>query len=135
MAEARVAPDGQDDDALGKAYDARLVRRLLTYVRPYYWLVAASLVLLIGEGMLQLVGPLLTRRVLDVALPAHSFAIIRTCALLYLLSLVAQFGTSYGDTLLTSLLGQRVMRDLRLQIFAHLQALPVAFFDRNPVGR
>ncbi|HET7457435.1 MAG TPA: ABC transporter ATP-binding protein [Gemmatimonadaceae bacterium] len=124
-----------EEDALGKAYDGRLMRRLLVYVRPYRPLVAGALVLLFTEGALQLVGPALTRRVIDVALPARDGGVVRTAALLYALSLVAQFGCSYGETLLTSLLGQRVMRDLRLDIFAHLQRLPIAFFDRNPVGR
>jgi ATP-binding cassette, subfamily B, multidrug efflux pump len=127
--------DIHEEDALGKAYDGRLVRRLLTYVRPYVWLVVAALLFLFSEGALQLVGPLLTRRVIDVALPAHDLAMLRRAALLFVAALIAQFGCSYGETLLTSLLGQRVMRDLRLQIFSHLQALPVAFFDRNPVGR
>jgi ATP-binding cassette subfamily B protein len=55
--------------------------------------------------------------------------------MLYLAALLAQFVCGYGQTVLTGLLGQRVMRDLRMQIFAHLQRLPIAFFDRNPVGR
>ena len=129
------APSFHEEDALGKAYDSRLMRRLLVYVRPYGALVLGALVLLFTEGALQLVGPSLTRRVIDVALPAHAWTVVRTAALLYALSLAAQFGCSYGETLLTSLLGQRVMRDLRLDIFAHLQRLPIAFFDRNPVGR
>jgi ATP-binding cassette subfamily B multidrug efflux pump len=124
-----------DDDALGKAYDGRLVRRLLAYVRPYAPLVIGSVLFLFGEGAIQLVGPLLTRRVIDVALPAHDYAMVRTAALLFALALIGQFGCSYGETILTSLLGQRIMRDLRIQLFGHLQALPVAFFDRNPVGR
>jgi ATP-binding cassette subfamily B protein len=125
----------QDDDALGTAYDGRLVRRLLAYVRPYAPLVIGSVLFLFGEGAIQLVGPLLTRRVIDVALPAHDYAMVRTAALLFALALLGQFGCSYGETILTSLLGQRIMRDLRIQLFGHLQALPVAFFDRNPVGR
>ncbi|MFL5574865.1 MAG: ABC transporter ATP-binding protein [Gemmatimonadaceae bacterium] len=124
-----------EEDALGKAYDGRLMRRLLAYVRPYRPLVAASLLLLFAEGALQLVGPLLTRRVIDVAIPAGDLGTVRTAAILYALSLVAQFVCSYGETLLTSLLGQRVMRDLRHELFAHLQRLSIAFFDRNPVGR
>jgi ATP-binding cassette subfamily B protein len=94
-----------------------------------------ALVLLFAEGGLQLVGPFLTRRVIDVALPAGDLAMVRSAALLFLAALVAQFGFSYGETLLTSLLGQRVMRDLRIEIFSHLQRLSISFFDRNPVGR
>src|SRR5687768_10270033 len=124
-----------DEEALGKAYDARLMRRLLGYVRPYRRLVIGALVLLFADGALQLVGPFLTRQVIDVALPAGDLGMVRTAALAYLASLLLQFGFSYGETLLTSLLGQRVMRDLRMEIFARLQRLSIAFFDRNPVGR
>ena len=124
-----------EEESLGKAYDARLMRRLLGYVRPYRRLVVGALVLLFADGALQLVGPFLPRRVIDVALPAGDLGMVRTAALVYLASLVLQFGFSYGETLLTSLLGQRVMRDLRIEIFSHLQRLSIAFFDRNPVGR
>jgi ATP-binding cassette, subfamily B, multidrug efflux pump len=124
-----------EEDALGKAYDSRLMRRLMAFAKPYWILIVASIVLLFGEGALQLVGPWLTQRVIDVALPRHDLQVIRVAVVLYVVSLVAQFGCSYGETMLTSLLGQRVMRDLRLKLFAHVQALPIAFFDRNPVGR
>jgi len=124
-----------EEDALGKAYDSRLMRRLLRYARPYRSLVAASLGLLAIEGVLQLVGPLLTQRVIDVALPARDVAAAAHMAALFAGALTLSFTASYGETLLTSLLGQRVMRDLRHELFAHLQQLPVAFFDRNPVGR
>ena len=124
-----------EEEALGKAYDARLVRRLLVYVRPHLKLVAGAVILLVVEGLLQLVGPLLTERVIDVAIPSRDFALVRTAALLYAGALVVQFACSYGETVLTGLLGQRVMRDLRLQIFEHLQRLSIPFFDRNPVGR
>src|SRR5437762_717825 len=124
-----------EEEALGKAYDSRLMRRLIRYAGPYRLLVAASLSLLAIEGLLQLVGPLLTQRVIDVALPARDVAAAGRMAMLFGAALALSFAASYGETLLTSLLGQRVMRDLRHQLFAHLQELPVAFFDRNPVGR
>ncbi len=124
-----------DEEALGKAYDARLMRRLLRYVRPYRRLVAGALVFLFADGALQLVGPFLTRRVIDVALPAGDLGMVRSAALIFLAALVAQFICSYAETLLTSLLGQQVMRDLRMEIFSHLQRLSISFFDRNPVGR
>src|SRR5215208_2114640 len=130
-----TTPSFHEEDAIGKAYDSRLVRRLLAYVRPYLALVARAVALLFVEGALQPVGPLLTRRVIDVALPARDAVMARNAALLFMAALAAQFACSYGETMLTSLLGQRVMRDLRLELFAHLQRLSVAFFDRNPVGR
>ena len=124
-----------DEDALGKAFDARLARRLFTYVRPYGRIVLAAVVVLMVEGALQLAPPLLTRRVIDVAIPAGDAALVRTTALLLVLALVTQIAAAYAETLLTGILGQRIMHDLRRQLFAHLQRLPVPFFDRNPVGR
>src|SRR6185437_5309830 len=123
-----------EDDVVGKVYDARLVRRLLVYVRPYGWLVLAALACLMLDGLLQLVGPLMTQRVIDRALPAHDVPLVWQSALLFG-SLVIAVDCQYGETILTSLLGQRVMRDLRRDIFGHVQRLPVVFFDRNPVGR
>jgi ATP-binding cassette subfamily B multidrug efflux pump len=124
-----------EEDALGKAYDGRLMRRLLAFAKPYWYLIVPAIFFLCGEGALQLVGPVLTKRVIDVGVPHHDGHLIRISVALFVLSLVFQFCCSYGETLLTSLLGQRVMRDLRLRMFAHVENLPVAFFDRNPVGR
>lgn len=124
-----------EEDVVGKAYDARLMRRLAVYARPYGWLVAAALFCLLLDGLLQLVGPLMTQRVIDVALPAHDTGMLVRAAALFTGSLVIAFACQYGETMLTGLLGQRVMRDLRHAIFTHVQLLPVVFFDRNPVGR
>lgn len=124
-----------EDEAVGKAYDARLVRRLLLYVRPYRLLVVAALVLIAIESGMQLVGPMLTRWMIDSALPAKNAALVTQVALLFAASLLVQFGASYGETIFTNLLGQRVMRDLRSELFGHLQRLPISFFDRTPVGR
>jgi ATP-binding cassette subfamily B protein len=124
-----------EEDVVGKVYDARLARRLMEYVRPHGGLVAAAVTMLMIDGLLQLVGPLLTRHVIDVALPARASGLVARDAVLYGVSLVAAFGAQYGETVITSLLGQRVIRDLRQRIFAHVQRLPIAFFDRNPVGR
>jgi len=132
---ASLSPHASDEETQVKRYDRRLVRRLFVYVRPYKQLVAGALVLLMTEGLLQLVGPILTERVIDVALPARDVAMAWHAALLFAGSLVLAFGCSYGETLLTALLGQRVMRDLRQQLFEHVQGLSIAFYDRTPVGR
>ena len=132
---ASLSPHASDEDSGAKRYDRRLVRRLFVYVRPYKSLVAAALVLLMTDGLLQLVGPILTERVIDVALPAKDVAMAWHAALLFAGSLVLAFGCSYGETLLTALLGQRVMRDLRQELFEHVQRLSIAFYDRTPVGR
>src|SRR6185437_1727918 len=124
-----------EDDVVGKVYDSRLVRRLLVYVRPYKSLVGSALVCLLIDGLMQLVGPMMTQRVIDVALPKHDLGLVWDSALLLTGSLVVAFFCQYGETILTALLGQRVMRDLRRDLFGHVQQLPVVFFDRNPVGR
>src|SRR4051812_39923360 len=139
MADARyvtkmTAPSTfHEEEALGRAYDGRLMRRLLAYARPYTGLIAGALLLLMLEGLLQLVGPLLTQYVIDVAIPARDTTMTTRAAVLMTASLVLAFGCSYGETIFTALLGQRVMQQLRVDIFSHLQRLPVPFFDRNPV--
>ena len=129
------ATQTHEDDILGKAYDRKLMRRLLVYTRPYRALMYGAFAFLCVEGAIQVVGPLLTRRVIDVAVPAHDTRIVLVCTALFFLALLTEFITSYWQTWLTSLLGQRVMRDLRMEIFQHLQRLSVSYFDRNPVGR
>lgn len=124
-----------EEDALGKAFDARLARRLLALVRPYRWRVAGALGLLLTVGALQLVGPMMTRRVIDVAIPAKDSGLIVQSTVILVMALLAQVIGAYLETVVTGTLGQRVMHDLRRQVFAHLQRLPVTFFDRNPVGR
>jgi ATP-binding cassette, subfamily B, multidrug efflux pump len=125
----------QDDDIRGGGVDLHLARRLLVAVRPYWGLVLASLLVLFLDGLVQLAGPLLTRHVLDVAIPAGDAALIMRDALLFVGVLLLQFGAGYAETLLTAQLGQRVMRDLRGQVMAQVQRLSIPFFDRNPVGR
>ena len=124
-----------EEDALGKAFDGRLARRLFAYVRPYGALVVGAVAVLMVEGVLQLAPPLLTRRVIDVAIPAGDADLVRSSVLLLVGALVLQVSATYAETLLTGILGQKVMHDLRRQLFAHLQRLPIPFFDRNPVGR
>jgi ATP-binding cassette subfamily B multidrug efflux pump len=132
---ATLSPHAADEDLAAKRYDRRLMRRLVVYVRPYKRLVAGALVLLMTEGLLQLVGPVLTQRVIDVAVPARDGPMALQAAVFYAGSLLLAFGCSYGETMLTALLGQRVMRDLRQQLFEHVQRLSIAFYDRTPVGR
>ncbi|MDQ6611935.1 MAG: ABC transporter transmembrane domain-containing protein, partial [Gemmatimonadota bacterium] len=124
-----------DEDIAGKAYDARLVRRLLRYVGPYRALVIGALLMIAIDSAMQLTGPLLTRWMIDTALPARNATLVTQVAMLFAATLVVQFGAAFGETMFTSLLGQRVMRDLRGELFGHLQRLPIAYFDRTPVGR
>ncbi|HEU4954345.1 MAG TPA: ABC transporter ATP-binding protein [Gemmatimonadales bacterium] len=116
-------------------YDARILRRLLGYLRPYRWQTLAAVLLLLTQSGLALIGPRLTEHALDVAIPHADRGLLTLLAGLYLGTLLAEFVVEYAGTLLTTLVGQRVMYDLRMEIFTRLQRLSIAFFDRNPVGR
>jgi ATP-binding cassette subfamily B protein len=125
--------DDQDVPAAG--YDAALMRRLLHYLRPYRWLATGAVLLLLSQSGRALVGPRLTERALDVAIPRMDVGLLALLAGLYLATLLLELVVEYGGALLTALVGQRVMYDLRMEIFGHLQRLSVTYFDRNPVGR
>jgi ATP-binding cassette subfamily B multidrug efflux pump len=124
-----------DEDVLGKAYDARLMRRLLQYLRPYWRASAVALVAILGYAGLQLVPPYLTRQAIDVAIPGADLGALRVIAALYFATLLGEFFLEFVQTMLLQTTGQRIMFDLRMQIYGHLQRLDVQFFDRNPVGR
>lgn len=124
-----------EEEALGKPYDAALMRRLLRYLRPYAWITVGAIVMLLGSALLQLAGPYLTQVAIDRAIPARDLHLILMLGVALAAALVAEFALEYGQTVLTAYIGQRVMVDLRLEIFAKLQRLPIPFYDRNPVGR
>jgi ATP-binding cassette, subfamily B, multidrug efflux pump len=124
-----------DSDGTGRGYDASLLRRLLGYLRPYRWWTLGAVLLLMSQSVLALIGPRLTQHALDVAVPHHDLGLLGLLTGLYLATLVVDFLVEYGGTLLTSYIGQRVMYDLRMQLFGHLQRLSIGYFDRNPVGR
>ncbi len=124
-----------EDEILGKAYDARLMRRLLGYLGPYRRSVAIALAAIVGQSILQLVPPYLTKSVIDTYIPAGDLAGLGAVAALYLATLVASFAFEYLQTWTMQVMGQRIMFDMRMQVFAHLQRLDLRFYDRNPVGR
>jgi len=125
----------QEDEILGKAYDARLMRRLLTYLRPYRRAVTLSVVLLLVNAGLDLLGPYFVKVAIDRYIAAGNLAGVGRLTLLYLATLLAAFAARYGQQYLMQVVGQKVMYDLRLQLFSHLQHLAVSFFTRHPVGR
>lgn len=152
-----------EESAAGKAYDSRLMRRLLAYLRPHSRLAVASLLLLFISSGLQLIGPLITAAALDLfvakeggdgggetlsfasrwlgeALASRGLQIAPADGILYLTAafvtnLVLVFGVLFAQGYVMQLMGQRVMSDLRRDVFARLQQLPLAFFDRQPIGR
>jgi ATP-binding cassette subfamily B protein len=125
----------QEEDALGKAYDARLMRRLLRYLKPYRWHVAGALVVLLFSSAMAIVGPWIMQLVIDEAIPAQDTRLLTMLIAAYLTALVFEFGLQYTQALVTTWLGQSVMYDMRTEIFDKLQQLDLRFYDRNPIGR
>ncbi len=128
-------PDFHEEEALGKAYDAHLMRRLLHYLRPYWWLVVLAVLILAAASALEVVGPWLTMVALDDAIPEKDGRLLSYLALAYLGSMILGFFLVYSQRILTAWLGQRIMYDLRTEIFGKLQRLDLKFYDRTPVGR
>ncbi|HEX2091418.1 MAG TPA: ABC transporter ATP-binding protein [Longimicrobiaceae bacterium] len=125
----------RDEKSGEKAYDLRLIRRLVRYLRPYRLGVGASILLLLVGAALELVGPWITKLVLDRVIPARDERLLLLLAGAFTGALVATFLVQYVQALLTTWLAQRVMYDIRVQLFSHLQRLSLRFFDANPVGR
>jgi ATP-binding cassette, subfamily B, multidrug efflux pump len=124
-----------EEEVLGKAYDARLMRRLLGYLWPYRWEAALALAAIITNSVLQLAPPFLMKKAIDQHIAVGRLEGIGVIAAQYLAVLVASFGLEYLQTWLMQMTGQRIMYDLRMQIYGRLQALDLRFYDRNPVGR
>src|SRR4029079_8914642 len=124
-----------DDDVLGKAYDGRLMRRLVTYLLPYRGQVIVAVVAIIGHSALDLAPPYLTKVVIDRYIPAGDLGGLGAISALYLAALIAAFLLEYLQTWTMQVIGQKIMFDLRTQLVSHLHRLDLRFYDRNPVGR
>ncbi len=139
-----------EEEVLGKAYDGRLMRRLLTYMRPYRRTVGISLLFLLANSVLQTAGPLLTKlavdRYLDPAprrfstpldglLSANPWTGLAQITLIYLLAVAGALACDFAESFLMQWTGQKAMFDLRRQIMERLQALDISYYDHNPVGR
>ena len=139
----------QEEEVLGKAYDSRLMKRLLKYLRPYTWQVAIALAAIVLKAGADVLGPYLTKiaidkylaraadthSVLDRWLSSMPLVGIAQIAAIYVALLVSTFFLEFLQTYFMQWTGQKVMFDLRSQIFRHLQQMNVGFFDKNPVGR
>ena len=124
-----------EDDVIGKAYDSRLMRRLLGYLRPYWKSAAVALGAIIVHSVLQLAPPYLTKVAIDEHIITGDMDGLQQVALVYLIVLLTSFLLEYLQTWKMQMVGQRIMYDLRMQLYAHLQRLDLRFYDRNPVGR
>lgn len=132
--EKKAKTDDQDE-ILGKGYDGRLVRRFLVYLRPYRKQVALALSLVLGTSMADLAGPYLTKLAIDEYIAKGRTSQLWEVLVLFVAALVLGFTLRYSQAYLMQSVGQRVMYDLRVAVFSHLQRLSLSFFDKNPVGR
>ena len=124
-----------DDEILGKAYDARLMRRLLAYLRPYWRQVAIAFVAITVGAAMALAQPYLMKVAIDQHIAVRQLEGLPGLAILYVGVLVLGFAAEYVQTWTMQLTGQRIMFDMRMAIYRHLQRLDVRYYDRNPVGR
>jgi len=124
-----------DEEVIGKAYDARLMRRLLTYLYPYRGRVALAASAIVGHSILELAPPYLTKVVIDRYIPSGDLSGLGFIAAIFLVTLSGSFALEYLQTWTLQMLGQRIMFDMRMQVIGHLQRLDLKFYDRNPVGR
>jgi ATP-binding cassette subfamily B protein len=124
-----------EEEVLGKAYDATLMRRLLRYLRPYKAQVGLALAAIISGSVLQLAQPYLMKLAIDRYIANRDLSGVDRIAIAYFFILIASFVLEYVQTWLLQLTGQRIMYDMRLQIYQHLQRIDLQFYDRNPVGR
>jgi ATP-binding cassette subfamily B protein len=125
----------QEEEILGKAYDARLMKRLLTYLKPYKWYVVFGVFLSIIVSGLEAVRPWFTKYAVDVNIAQRDPKGLLTTVAVFLGVMIFRGFVQYGSAYLTQWIGQRTIFDLRMQVFVHLQRLGVKFFDRNPIGR
>jgi len=145
---APVSRSGPDEDVVGKAYDSRLMRRLVRYLTPYKLAAAVSAVAILLKSASDVVGPYLVKVAVDTYLApdgrpgwlgrhlsVNAITGVSELALLYLGALLLSFGLEFVQTYLMQWTGQKIMFDLRSQIFRHIQRMHIGFFDRNPVGR
>jgi ATP-binding cassette subfamily B multidrug efflux pump len=124
-----------EEEVLGRAYDARLMRRLLTYLWPYRRQVGVAFVAIVAGAIGQLAQPYLMKIAIDQYIATGQLGGLDRLAAVYLAILVAAFAAEYVQTWTLQMTGQRIMFDLRMTIYRHLQRLDLKYSDRNPVGR
>jgi ATP-binding cassette subfamily B protein len=124
-----------EEEAIGKTYDLRLARRLLKYLRPYVGALVPALVLTLVANGLNVLQPKFIQYAIDEGILKKDLGVLNWIALIFLASKILQLVVAYFQTVLLEGVGQRVMYDLRSELYDKLQRQEVAYFDRNPVGR
>ena len=131
----KKSQEDQEEEILGKAYDAKLMKRLLHYLKPYNKWVLLAIVLTIGVALFSTVRPYLTKIAIDDYISHKDSAGLLNIVLILFGTLVLQGLIQYSMTYLTQWIGQKTIFDLRMELFTHVQKLSMSFFDKNPVGR
>ena len=131
----RPAGPWEDDDTAGRVYDARLAGRVWAFTRPYRGAIALSAALFPLLAAVDLVQPYLVKVAIDEHILQGDWPGLSRIVGLFSVTLAVQYALRYAQIYLATWTGQRVVHDLRAALFAHVQRLPAAFFDRNPVGR
>jgi ATP-binding cassette subfamily B multidrug efflux pump len=129
------APRSPSEDPLGKALDRTLLRRIFSYVWPYWKELTAAVVLLPVVSLCEIAQPYLLKRAIDEHIAIKHLAGLDRIGLQYLGALIGQYAAAFGQIYLTQVIGQRGMNDLRVRVHRHLLSLSASFFDRTPVGR
>ncbi|HKA25689.1 MAG TPA: ABC transporter ATP-binding protein, partial [Candidatus Eisenbacteria bacterium] len=129
------AHDFHEEEALGKAYDHRLMRRLLGFLRPHRKQATASLALVLVSAGLALAGPWLTKIAIDDFIANHDLRGLSFVGIAYILVMLIQSVVEYGQMSLMQTTGQEIMYDIRMLLFQKLQRLPLSYYDKTPVGR
>jgi ATP-binding cassette subfamily B protein len=125
----------QEEEVLGKAYDARLMRRLIKYLKPYRWHVALGIVLSLLVSAMEAVRPYFTKIAVDTNIAQGDKQGLLVTMLIFLVIMIVRGFIQYANAYLTQWIGQRTIFDLRMEVFRHLQTLSLKFYDRNPIGR
>jgi len=124
-----------DDEIIGKAYDAKLMKRILLFTKPYIRLIVAGVALTLLAAFLQLLGPYLTKLAIDEYIAKKNIDGLSIILVIYLAVIIFIFATQFFQIYITQFFGQKLMFDIRSSIFKHIQSLSFRFFDKNPVGR
>jgi len=127
--------ENEQEEVLGKAYDARLMKRLIKYLKPYAKWVYLAIFLTVGVAMLSTIRPYLTKIAIDNYIVNKDSVGLRNIILILFGTLVFQGLVQYSMTYLTQWIGQKTIFDLRMELFSHIQKFSMSFFDKNPVGR
>ena len=124
-----------EEEVLEKAYDERLMKRLVRYLSPYRWQVALAILVLMLASATQVVGPWLTQLIIDEAIPRGDKEYLALLAVGFMAAILLGVVLRYAQAIITTWLGQSVMYDLRAEIFEKLQRIDLRYYDKNPVGR